>query len=62
MSYFIHISRRRHRQAVGPVLPVTEFDGGIEAVVSSPDALRTSTKQETAKWGKLIKDAGIRAY
>jgi tripartite-type tricarboxylate transporter receptor subunit TctC len=34
---------------------------GVEAVGSSPEALAAAIKVDMAKWGKLIKDAGIRA-
>ena len=34
---------------------------GVEAVGSSPAALAAAIKVDMAKWGKLIKDAGIRA-
>jgi tripartite-type tricarboxylate transporter receptor subunit TctC len=34
---------------------------GQEAVGSSPEALATTIKSETAKWNKVIKEAGIRA-
>ena len=33
---------------------------GVDAVGSSPDALVTHQKQETAKWGKVIREQGIR--
>jgi tripartite-type tricarboxylate transporter receptor subunit TctC len=34
---------------------------GAEAVPSSPEAFGDFVKQEAAKWGKVIKAAGIRA-
>ena len=34
---------------------------GVEAVPSTPDAFAATVKSEMAKWGKLIKSAGIRA-
>ena len=34
---------------------------GVEAVASSPAAFAAAIKADMAKWGKLIKDAGIRA-
>ena len=34
---------------------------GVEAVASSPAAFAAAIKVDMAKWGKLIKDAGIRA-
>ena len=36
-------------------------NAGIEVVGSTPAQLATSTKAEVAKWGKVIKDAGIRS-
>jgi tripartite-type tricarboxylate transporter receptor subunit TctC len=39
-----------------------KFEGmGIEALSSSPDALRDFTRAEGEKWGKLVREAGIRA-
>ena len=34
---------------------------GVEALVSSPDALRDFTRAEIEKWGKLVRQADIRA-
>ena len=34
---------------------------GMEATGSTPEAMGAIVKSETAKWGKLIKDAGVRA-
>ncbi len=36
------------------------FNAGAETVGSSPEALAAMMKADIAKWGKLIKDAGIR--
>jgi hypothetical protein len=36
-------------------------NGGIEVVGSTPAQLGSAVKSEVAKWGKLIKDAGIRS-
>jgi tripartite-type tricarboxylate transporter receptor subunit TctC len=36
-------------------------DMGIEALSSTPDALRDFTRAESEKWGKLVKEANIRA-
>src|SRR4051812_49385940 len=36
-------------------------DMGIEALSSTPDALRDFTRSEADKWGKLVKEANIRA-
>jgi tripartite-type tricarboxylate transporter receptor subunit TctC len=39
-----------------------KFQGmGIEALSSTPDALRDFTRAEGEKWGKLVKEANIRA-
>jgi tripartite-type tricarboxylate transporter receptor subunit TctC len=37
------------------------FDGGLEAVGSSPEQLAAAMKSDMARMGKVIKDAGIRA-
>ena len=37
------------------------FSSGIEAAGSSPAQFAAMVKSETAKWIKVIKDAGIRA-
>lgn len=36
------------------------FNAGIEVVASTPEQLAASVKSGMAKWGKLIRDAGIR--
>jgi tripartite-type tricarboxylate transporter receptor subunit TctC len=36
------------------------FNAGVEAVGSSPAELAAALKSEMSRWGKLIKDAGIR--
>ena len=39
-----------------------KFQGmGIEALSSTPEALRDFTRAESEKWGKLVREAGIRA-
>ena len=39
-----------------------KFQGmGIEALSSTPDGLRDFTRAESDKWGKLVREAGIRA-
>jgi len=38
------------------------FGIGTESVGSSPEELTETMKREVAKWGKLIKEAGIRSY
>ena len=35
------------------------FSAGVEADISSPEALNTLMLQELERWGKVIKDAGI---
>jgi tripartite-type tricarboxylate transporter receptor subunit TctC len=37
------------------------FNDDAEVVASSPEQLAATVKSEIAKWGKVIKDAGIRA-
>jgi len=37
------------------------FKAGIEAVGSTPEQFAVTLKSEMAKWGKVIKDAGIRS-
>jgi tripartite-type tricarboxylate transporter receptor subunit TctC len=38
------------------------FEGmGVEAMATTPEALRDFTRAEVEKWGKLIREAGIRA-
>jgi tripartite-type tricarboxylate transporter receptor subunit TctC len=36
------------------------FNAGMEAVGSSPEQLGATIKSEIAKWGRVIKEAGIR--
>jgi tripartite-type tricarboxylate transporter receptor subunit TctC len=36
------------------------LNAGVEVVTSSPEELAATVKSEMAKWGKLIKDAGLR--
>ena len=36
------------------------FNSGVEAVGSSPEQFAATVKSEMAKWGKVIRDAGIR--
>ena len=36
------------------------FNTGVETVGSTPEELAVRIKSEMAKWGKVIKDAGIR--
>ena len=35
--------------------------GGVEAIGSSPEQLASTVKADVSKWGKLIKELGIRA-
>lgn len=49
-------------QAMTSVEIRDKFQGmGIEALSSTPDALREFTRAEGEKWGKLVREAGIRA-
>lgn len=50
------IVRALHRKDVKERL----FNSGIETVGSSPEEFAATIKSDMAKWGKLIKDAGIR--
>jgi len=36
------------------------FNTGADIVASSPEQFSATVKSEMAKWGKVIKDAGIR--
>jgi tripartite-type tricarboxylate transporter receptor subunit TctC len=36
-------------------------DGGLEIVASSPDEFAAHLKKETGKWGKVIKERGMKA-
>ena len=39
-----------------------KFEGmGIEALSSTPEALRDFTRVESERWGKLVREANIRA-
>jgi tripartite-type tricarboxylate transporter receptor subunit TctC len=39
-----------------------KFEGmGVEALASSPERLREFTRAEIERWGKLVREAGIRA-
>jgi tripartite-type tricarboxylate transporter receptor subunit TctC len=39
-----------------------KFDGmAVEALASTPEALRDFTRTEIERWGKLVREAGIRA-
>ena len=37
------------------------LDSGVEAVGSTPEELATAMNAEIARWGKLIKEVGIKA-
>ncbi len=56
---------RMYREAVAVInLPEVREQlqsSGLDPAPSSPDALRSYIRAEHAKWGKLIRDAGIRA-
>jgi tripartite-type tricarboxylate transporter receptor subunit TctC len=56
----------RLNQEVVRVLNIAEvkerfFNSGEETIGSSPEQLAATVKSDIAKWGKVIKDAGIRA-
>ena len=36
------------------------FNNGAEAVGSTPEELTTAVRAEVARWGKVIKEAGIK--
>jgi tripartite-type tricarboxylate transporter receptor subunit TctC len=44
-----------------PDVKERHFNTGVETVASTPEELAARIKSEMAKWGKVIKDAGIRA-
>jgi tripartite-type tricarboxylate transporter receptor subunit TctC len=37
------------------------FTNGAEAVGSSPEELMTAVRAEVIRWGKIIRDAGIKS-
>jgi tripartite-type tricarboxylate transporter receptor subunit TctC len=43
-----------------PAIKERFFSSGTEVVASSPEQLAATRKSEMARWGKVIKDAGIR--
>ena len=43
-----------------PDVKERHFNTGVETVASTPEELAARIKSEMAKWGKVIKDAGIR--
>ena len=56
---------RRLNQEIVRVLNTAEvkatlLNSGVEVVGSPPQELATKLKSEMAKWGKVIKDAGVR--
>jgi len=48
------------RVLVRPDVKQRFLDSGVEIVGSSPEVFASKMRSEIAKWGKLIKDAGIR--
>ena len=48
------------RVLVKPDVKDRLFESGVETVGSSPAECAATVKSEMAKWGKVIKDAGIR--
>ncbi|HEV8518417.1 MAG TPA: tripartite tricarboxylate transporter substrate binding protein, partial [Burkholderiales bacterium] len=43
-----------------PDVKERHFNTGVETVASTPEELAARIKSEMAKWGKVIRDAGIR--
>ena len=44
-------------------LPDTQkalFDAGVQVSLSTPEGLTKLIQEETVKWGKIVKDAGVR--
>jgi tripartite-type tricarboxylate transporter receptor subunit TctC len=44
-----------------PDVKERHFAAGVETVGSTPEALAATLRSDIIKWGKVIKDAGIRA-
>ena len=44
-----------------PEIKERHFSIGVETVASSPEELGAMIKSDLVKWGKVIKDLGIRA-
>jgi tripartite-type tricarboxylate transporter receptor subunit TctC len=59
------IVNRLHREIVRflnlPEVKERFFNTGVEIVASSPEQFAAAVKSEIAKWGKVIKDADIKA-
>ena len=55
------INQEMVRMLTQPDVKERLFNAGSEVVASSPEELAAKLKSELAKWGKLIKDVGIRA-
>ena len=58
------IVERMHKEAVGvmnmPDVRDQLLNAGIDPSPSSPEAFRRYVQSELVKWGKLIREAGIR--
>ena len=44
-----------------PEVKERHFSIGVETVASSPDAFAATMRRDIDRWGRVIKDAGIRA-
>ena len=54
------IQREVARATGNPDVPKRFLAAGVEPVGSTPDEYASTIRRETAKWGKLIRDLGIR--
>ena len=54
------IQREVARATGNPDVRKRFLDAGVEPVGSTPDEYASTIRRETAKWGKLIRDLGIR--
>jgi tripartite-type tricarboxylate transporter receptor subunit TctC len=54
------LNREIVRALAAPDVKERMFSSGMEAVGSSPEQLAATIKSEIAKWGRVIKEAGIR--
>ena len=54
------LQREVARAVANPEVKKRFLDAGVEPVGSTPDEYASTIRRETAKWGKLIRDLGIR--
>ena len=54
------LSRQIVRALNEPAIKERFFNSGVEVVGSSPEQLAAEIKADMVRWGKVIKDAGIR--